>query len=391
MCDVILIKTPKGVFLLTKAKEIVSIKMIPKDSKMIREMNEMDNKSNQPDEKSVLNVKALEIEEKEAKSSSGMTMLILNILLTLASTGLVILCAVLLSKDMYQVLSIVGIIIGCIIATILCPILFAGLRVLRPNEAYVLTLFGRYYGTLRGPGFFFVHPFTMAAKPEEKEASAGSFVMQVASESKSGSKEYDYFSVNKKVSLKAITLANEKQKINDAMGNPIVIGIVVIWRVVNTAQAVFNVDNYKEYLSIQADSALRNVVRTYPYDVGGDDNEKTLRGSSMEVAEKIKEEIQEKMNVAGIEILEAKITHLSYAPEIAAAMLQRQQASAIVDARQMIVEGAVGMVDMALRQLNDNNVVELDEERKAAMVSNLLVVLCGNRDTQPIVNSGSLY
>ena len=179
------------------------------------------------------------------------------------------------------------------------------------------------------------------------------------------------------------------------MGNPIEIGIVVIWRVVNTAKAVFNVDNYMEYISIQADSALRNIVRLYPYDIVTEDNDMTdehsLRGSSQEVAERLKKEIQEKVNVAGLEVVEARITHLAYAPEIAAAMLQRQQASAIIDARKMIVDGAVGMVEMALSKLSENNVVELDEERKAAMVSNLLVVLCGNKDTQPIVNSGSIY
>lgn len=195
-----------------------------------------------------------------------------------------------------------------------------------------------------------------------------------------------------------MTLNNEKQKINDELGNPIIIGIVVIWRVVNTAKAVFNVDNYREYLSIQCDSALRDVVRTYPYDIsnhsGENDeskNEKSLRGSSQEVAQKLKEDIQSRVEIAGLEVIEARITHLAYAPEIAAAMLQRQQASAIIDARQMIVEGAVGMVEMALNKLNENDVVTLDEERKAAMVSNLLVVLCGNKDAQPIVNSGSLY
>ena len=188
-----------------------------------------------------------------------------------------------------------------------------------------------------------------------------------------------------------MTLNNDKQKINDQLGNPIIIGIVVIWRVVNTAKAVFNVDNYTEYLSIQCDSALRNIVRLYPYDVSNEDNEKSLRGSSQEVADKLKIEIQSKVEIAGLEILEARITNLAYAPEIAAVMLQRQQASAIIDARQMIVEGAVGMVEMALSKLNENDIVHLDEERKAAMVSNLLVVLCGNRDAQPIINSGSLY
>ena len=207
-----------------------------------------------------------------------------------------------------------------------------------------------------------------------------------------GSKAVTSYSITlpkKKLSLKAMTLNNERQKINDAQGNPIIIGVVVIWKVIDTAKAVFNVDNYVDYLSIQCDSALRNVVRLFPYD--SEDDEKSLRGSSTEVAHDLLKELQSKVEIAGLEIVEARITHLSYAPEIAAAMLQRQQASAIIAARQKIVEGAVGMVEMALEQLSRNNVVELDEERKAAMVSNLLVVLCGNRDAQPIVNSGSIY
>ena len=196
-----------------------------------------------------------------------------------------------------------------------------------------------------------------------------------------------------------MTLNNNKQKINDCLGNPVEIGIAVTWRIVDTAKAVFNVDNYKEYLSLQCDSALRNVVRIYPYDVApgidttgdGHADDGSLRGSSDVVADRIREEIQTKVNDAGLEIVEARITHLAYAPELAAVMLQRQQASAIIDARKMIVEGAVGMVEMALERLNQNQLVTLDEERKAAMVSNLLVVLCGNHDAQPIVNTGSLY
>ncbi|NLA42321.1 MAG: SPFH domain-containing protein, partial [Smithella sp.] len=206
-------------------------------------------------------------------------------------------------------------------------------------------------------------------------------------------------SQSRKISLKAMTLNNSKQKINDQLGNPIEIGIVVIWRVVNTAMAVFNVDNYKEYLSLQCDSAVRNIVRIYPYDVApnidttgdGQADEGSLRGSSEVVAERIRKEIQDKVTLAGIEILEARITYLAYATEIASVMLQRQQASAIIDARTMIVDGAVSMVEMALNKLKENDIVELDQERKAAMVSNLLVILCGNREAQPVVNSGSLY
>ena len=204
---------------------------------------------------------------------------------------------------------------------------------------------------------------------------------------------------NKKVSLKIMTLNNARQKINDCLGNPVEIGIAVMWRVTDTAKAVFNVDNYKEYLSLQCDSALRNIVRLYPYDVApgvdttgdGIADEGSLRGSSEVVAERIRNEIQSKVENAGLEVIEARITYLAYAPEIAAVMLQRQQASAIIDARKMIVDGAVGMVEMALEKLSENGIVELDEERKAAMVSNLLVVLCGNKDAQPVVNSGSLY
>ena len=206
-------------------------------------------------------------------------------------------------------------------------------------------------------------------------------------------------SVSKKISLKVMTLNNSRQKINDCLGNPIEIGIAVTWRIVDTAKAVFNVDNYKEFLSLQCDSALRNIVRIYPYDVAsnvdttgdGVADEGSLRGSSEIVAGRIRDEIQKRVEEAGIEVLEARITYLAYAPEIAAVMLQRQQASAIIDARKMIVDGAVGMVEMALERLNEKQLVELDEERKAAMVSNLLVVLCGNHDAQPIVNSGSLY
>ena len=280
---------------------------------------------------------------------------------------------------------------GAVYFTIVGPIIFAGLKVLKPNEALVLTLFGKYYGTLKGDGFFFVNPFVSAVNPAATTTSSGVLSMsQAGSAAKEGTQAAAAL-MNKKISLKAMTLNNDKQKINDQLGNPIIIGIAVIWKVVNTAKAVFNVDNYTEYLSIQCDAALRNIVRLYPYDTSGDDNEKTLRGSSQEVAEILKNEIQSKVEIAGLEILEARITHLAYAPEIAAAMLQRQQASAIIDARQMIVEGAVGMVEMALAKLSENEIVQLDEERKAAMVSILLVVLCGNKDAQPIVNSGSLY
>ena len=346
-------------------------------------------------------------DEVNARHKKGMSMLLLNIALILVFAAVLVFGIVDMSHgnsvltfvDMSHsnrvlptAISIALIIVSGLYLCIVDFILFAGLKILKPNEALVLTLFGKYYGTLRGEGFFFVNPFVSALNPGSLKLSSGMVIsaegIQLGS---SGDKSTSVQLTNRKISLKAMTLNNSKQKINDQLGNPIEIGIVVIWRVVNTAMAVFNVENYKEFLSIQCDSALRNIVRLYPYDVAGDDNEKTLRGSSQEIADKLREEIQEKTRIAGLEITEARITHLAYAPEIASAMLQRQQASAIIDARKLIVDGAVGMVEMALSKLSENDIVTLDEERKAAMVSNLLVVLCGNRDAQPIVNSGSIY
>ena len=332
------------------------------------------------------------MEEKILKARSGMPMLILLILLYLAAIGLTIFGGMLLDNKnnigaLPLTVGIIWIVIGFI------P--FLGLKVIKPQEALVLTLFGEYIGTLREPGFYFVNPFSSAVNP----AAATRLGQSGDVESSIENKGQANVPVSKKISLKIMTLNNAKQKVNDVLGNPVEVGIAVVWRVVDTAKAVFNVDNYKEYLSLQCDSALRNIVRIYPYDVSpgidttgdGIPDEGSLRGSSTVVAERISREIQEKVKEAGIEILEARITHLAYAPEIAAAMLQRQQAAAIIDARKKIVDGAVGMVEMALEKLNENNVVEFDEERKAAMVSNLLVVLCGNRDAQPVVNSGSLY
>lgn len=335
-----------------------------------------------PEERTII------FEEQEAPGKNGMGFLLLSSILYLAAIGLLIYAS---SQDWIApiVILILYLCIGWI------P--FCGLKILRPNEAYVLTLFGKYYGTLRGPGFFFVNPFTSAINPAT--AAQGHSQENTPAEGTLGSltKRAGTGTISmksgKQISLKSMTLSNDKQKINDKLGNPIIIGIVVIWRVTNTARAAFNVDNYAEYLSIQCDSALRNIVRLYPYDISDEDEmgEKSLRGSSMEIAEHLRNEIQSKVEVAGLEIMEARITHLAYAPEIAAAMLQRQQAKAIIDARQMIVDGAVGMVESALSKLSENQIVELDEERKAAMVSNLLVVLCANKEAQPVVNSGSLY
>lgn len=334
------------------------------------------------------------MEEKPAARADGMAVLVLNVLLTLASTAGAVLGIIALDRGDGG-FGALALTIACgLYASVIGPVLFGGLRILKPNEALVLTLFGKYHGSLRGPGFFFVNPFVAAANTPEAEPATGAVSGEAKPSAKPGSAAAATWGGRKPVrrlSLKAMTLSNDKQKVNDALGNPIIIGIVVVWRVVNTAKAVFNVDNFVEYLSIQCDSALRNIVRLYPYDATDEEGEKSLRGSSQEIAERLKEEIQSKVDLAGLEILEARITHLSYAPEIAAAMLQRQQATAIIAARQMIVEGAVGMVEMALEKLSDKKIVDLDEERKAAMVSNLLVVLCGSKDAQPVVNSGSIY
>jgi len=280
----------------------------------------------------------------------------------------------------------------CLPVLIVAIVSLNGLKVLKPQEALVLTLFGEYLGTIKGEGFYFVHPLAAAVNP------AAHTSLKQSGDVTTG-KAAEHGEDGKRMSLKIMTLSNNKQKINDYLGNPVEIGIAVMWRVVDTAKAAFNVDNYKEFLSLQCDSALRNIVRLYPYDSApgidttgdGVADDGSLRGSSEVVAGRIKAEIQSRVEEAGLEIVDARITYLAYAPEIAAAMLQRQQAAAVVDARKLIVDGAVGMVEMALDRLNEHNVVDLDEERKAAMVSNLLVVLCGNREAQPIVNSGSLY
>lgn len=333
---------------------------------------------------------------------NGMLVLFLTILCYLLALGLFIFSAISLEKGPMSV-PLSGCLMGVFgVWLLLGWIPFCGLKVLKPQEALVLTLFGKYIGTLKDDGFYFVNPFCIAVNPAAKTKLGQSGDVDGAPKPAivlNGAQVQTAEVINKKISLKIMTLSNSRQKINDCLGNPIEIGIAVTWRVVDTAKAVFDVDNYKEFLSLQCDSALRNIVRIYPYDVApnvdttGDGlaDEGSLRGSSEVVAERIRDEIQSKVNQAGLEIIEARITYLAYAPEIAAVMLQRQQASAIIDARKMIVDGAVGMVEMALERLNENNIVDLDEERKAAMVSNLLVVLCGNHDAQPIVNSGSLY
>ena len=331
----------------------------------------------------------------------GMLVLILTTLLYVAAIAGCVFGGILVGDGRSPALLVISIVWVC-----LGWIPYCGLKVLKPQEALVLTLFGKYVGTLKNEGFYYVNPFCTSVNPAadthlhqsgDVDNSASKSALSLALNV--GKTEIDMSGTGKKISLKIMTLNNNRQKINDCLGNPVEIGIAVMWRVTDTAKAVFNVNNYKEYLSLQCDAALRNIVRIYPYDTAPDvdttgdgiADEGSLRGSSEIVAERIRNEIQERVEEAGLEIIEARITYLAYAPEIAAVMLQRQQASAVVDARKTIVDGAVGMVEMALERLNEKGVVELDEERKAAMVSNLLVVLCGNRDAQPVVNSGSLY
>ncbi len=334
------------------------------------------------------------IKEREITRANGVGALLGSILGEVLSIVAIIGGAVLAEEANGSVaLQVMLIVIG-VIGVIVFSIMFAGLKVVHPNEAIVYTLFGSYYGTIENAGFYFVNPFVTSYNP-----SAGSVIDELTTafvsanmteKTENGVKVAE--SARKVVSTKTNTLNNRKQKVNDALGNPVIIGAAVIWKIVNPTKAVFNVENYNKYLSTQCDATIRNNARLYPYDVLGDNtDEKTLRGSSQEIAENMKVELQEKVAEAGIEIKEVRITDLAYSDEIAAAMLQKQQATAIVAARQEIVEGAVGMVKMAIDQLSEEDVVVLDEERKAAMVSNLLVVLCGSKEAQPVVNSSSIY
>ena len=309
------------------------------------------------------------IQEKQLKGVNGWLMVFIDLLVTIG--GLIAMCvgfALVGGDEVPEAPEFLGLAAAGGIIFIVGLVMLNGFKVIAPNEAAVLTLFGKYHGTLRNDGFYFVNPFCKTVNPAAPFGKIG-----------------------KKVSLKAMTLNNDKQKVNDEEGNPIEISVVVIWRIKDTARAVFAVENYMTFISTQCDSAIRQVARQYPYDVSDNGDEKSLRGSSQEIADVLKTELQERVNTAGIEIIDARINNLAYATEIAAAMLQRQQAAAIIAARQKIVDGAVSMVEMALTKLSENNIVELDDERKAQMVSNLLVVLCGNRDAQPVVNSGSIY
>ncbi len=288
------------------------------------------------------------MKEIEGKTTSGGKIL-------LGAFLLLILSAVIFGIGVYKefnVLIVLGIVL-CIVFIFILP----GFFTIQPNQAMVLILFGKYTGTIKKEGWHWANPFYS----------------------------------KKKISLRSRNINGEKIKVNDEMGNPIEIAAVIVWRVENTVEAIFDVDNYVDYVNVQSESALRHLAGMYPYDNTEDTHTISLRGSTDEVAEALKNELQQRLGKAGVIVEEARLSHLAYAPEIAAAMLQRQQAAAIIAARQKIVEGAVGMVQMALTKLSENEIVELDEERKAAMVSNLLVVLCGERNTQPVINTGTLH
>jgi len=287
------------------------------------------------------------VREKILKPSSGWSALVIGVVLGLIALGA--LATGIGGGGPVLVLVFLLALVGALIA-------LTGLFFINPNEARVLQLFGEYVGTVREAGFCWANPFYS----------------------------------KRRVSLRMVSVEVGKLKVNDLDGNPVEIAAIVVWKVIDSAQAVFEVDNYPDYVRVQGESAVRTLASRYPYDAH-DDATLSLRGNTQQVAEHLQQELDERVNLAGVKVLEARISHLAYAPEIAQAMLQRQQAGAIIAARQKIVDGAVGMVEMALERLSRNNVVVLDEERKAAMVSNLLVVLCSERSTQPIVNTGSLY
>lgn len=311
----------------------------------------------------------MKFEEKEITSKNGIVGLMFILILMVGFIG----SAIYFNNVFFVILEIIPF------------VLLFGLKIVKPNEAKIYTLFGDYYCTIKKPGYYYINPFSISIKFVKEKIVKPT----TAKTNYSGNIE-PIFNMTDKISLKTMTLANSNQKINDKSGNPVIVGVNVIWKVENPTLAALNVDNYIEYISIQCDSALREIVKCYPYD-SKDENEKTLRDSSDEICNEIKDNLQKRVNNAGILIEDARITNLSYSEEIAAAMLQRQQAKAIIDARTEIVEGAVSMVKMAIKEIESDDTVSLDDERKAQMVSNLLVVLCGNKDAQPIVNSGTIY
>ncbi|MDD2715096.1 MAG: SPFH domain-containing protein [Candidatus Wallbacteria bacterium] len=279
-----------------------------------------------------------------------------------------------------------GMLVAVLVLSLVAALFFCtGFFTLQPNEAQILILFGSYCGTVRESGFHWVNPFKLTRRevplnqPETLRSSHGA--------------TYTGFTTSKsmKLSLRTRNFECERLKVNDKRGNPIEIAAVVVWKIEDTAMAVFDVDDYENYVRVQSESAVRHLANSYPYDHMDDGEEVTLRGGGDEIANALQKELQDRLSKAGVHVEEARLTHLAYSPEIAQTMLRRQQAEAVIAARQKIVHGAVSMVEMALRELSEKKVLILDEERKAAMVSNLLVVLCGESETKPVINTGTLY
>jgi regulator of protease activity HflC (stomatin/prohibitin superfamily) len=341
-----------------------------------------------------MEVKVMSV-ERAAKTANGWAMLVVDIVLYAAATALIVFSF--LERDKNANDTIVPIwwmlITGCVVlaaAIVVSP----GFFTLQPNEARVLILFGDYKGTSRETGFRWGNPFFANGSASSASGALAKSAEQMAAAAKKDKSQNKPRTLGRyKVSLRARTLNGDRLKVNDKRGNPVEIAAVVVWRVEDTAQAVFDVDDYEQYVSMQSETALRHVATAYAYDHSEDEegDEITLRSNVTDVSQALKVELEERLAKAGVVVNEARLTHLAYAPEIAQAMLRRQQAEAIIAARRKIVVGAVSMVEMALQQLSEKNVVELDEERKAAMTSNLLVVLCGESEVHPVVNTGTLY
>ncbi len=317
------------------------------------------------------------IKEKVVKPRAGWVPLMMTVLLMLGGPACLALGVRMADAGNGP---LAALLIGLAVLLLLAGILMMfGFQAVPPNSARVLLLFGEYQGTINESGFYFVNPFYTKRKISLRVRNFETGTITTPEKKDAAGKIVQYKSRS----------ASRPSKVNDKDGNPIEISAVVVWRVVNTAEALFEVDDYEDFVAVQSEAALRSLASRHPYD--SHDDEISLRGNTTEVCNQLQLDIQERLDKAGVEVIESRISHLAYAPEIAAAMLQRQQAQAVVAARTKIVEGAVGMVEMALAQLSRDNIVELDDDRKAAMVSNLLVVLCGDRPAQPIVNTGTIY
>ncbi|MCX8032492.1 MAG: SPFH domain-containing protein [Thermoleophilia bacterium] len=332
-------------------------------------------------------------QEKELRTMSGWPMLALVVIIFFAALALLITAGVLGDRGEIGKGSVIAMVLIGILLLILDSVLSFGFFALEPNETRVCVLFGAYKGTVRQTGFRWANPFYSngpTVKPGGDSGAREAAAAMVAAGKKGQQPRLPKKYPRYKISVRARTFNGPKLKVNDRRGNPVEIACVVVWRVKDTAQAVFDVEDFEQYVETQSETALRHLASSYAYD-HGEENEITLRSNVDEVSQALKAELEQRLARAGVVVEEARLTHLAYAPEIAQAMLRRQQAEAIIDARQKIVQGAVGMVEMALSELTSKGLVELDPERKAAMVSNLMVVLCGESEVHPVINTGTLY